>query len=251
MSDAKLILVAGGHGVGKTQENCNLIEHYIKNSKLKKILIIDYSCEYTNEILKNNGFNFKTNLINITDLDKWKNYDNNFIGRVNPFVDGLPISNIKFYKLLEEYLPKIKDTLIIIEDYHDNISDIDYLIRPAYINNSRLVVSANSLAYFSNVLFKSVDLIRLHYQFDIFDRYQNRIELYEPIKNLISMMQKLSYDKWSNNRLRFFYYLDVNLTKVYGNFTKEEFNNCVDEYLKDKENKKELQYLYSCNGNKK
>lgn len=249
MSDAKLILVAGGHGVGKTHENCNLIEHYIKNSIHKKILIIDYSDEYSNQILKNNGFNFITNLINITDLDNWSNYDNNFIGRINGIVDGFVISNIKFYELLIKYLPNIKDTLILIEDYH-NIYDIDYLIRPAYINDSRLVISANSLAYFSNVLFKSVDLIRLHNQFDTFDRYKNRIELHEPIKNLISIIQKLSYDKWNNNHNRFFCYIDVNQTMVYGNFTKEEFKNYIDEYLKDKENKNELQYLYSCNGNK-
>lgn len=247
MSDAKLILVAGGHGVGKTHENCNLIEHYIKNSK--KILIIDYSDEYTNEIIKNNGFNFKTNLINIIDLGNWSNYDNNFIGRVNGIVDGFVISNIKFHELLIKYLQNIKDTLILIEDYHQ-VCNIDYLIRPAYMNNSRLVISANSLAYFSNVLFKSVDLIRLHNQFDTFDRYRNRVELHEPIKNLISIMEKLSYDKWKNNHNRFFCYIDINSFKVFGKFTKEELNNCIDEYLRDKENKNELQYLYSCNGNK-
>ncbi len=250
MSDVKLILVAGEHGIGKTHENCNLIENYIKNSILKKILIIDPSDEYTDLILENNGFNFKTTLINISDLDKWSNHDGNFIGRVNSYINGKPISNTKFYELLIPYLPKIKDTLIVIEDFHKEI-DLDYLIRPAYMNNSTLVISSNSLSYFSNILLKNAWFIRLHNQFDTFDRYRNRVELHEPIKNLISIMQKLSYDKWNNNHNRFFCYIDVNRTMVYGNFTKEEFKNYIDEYLKDKENKKELQYLYSCNGNKK
>lgn len=252
MSDTKIILVAGCHGIGKTYENCNLIKNYIKNYIYKKVLILDYCGEYSNDILNNNGFDFKTSLIKITDLDNWNTYDNNFIGRVTGIVNDNAVSYDKFHKLLKPYLKILKNTLVIVEDYHDKQNyNIDYLIRYVYLNNLKLVISANSLTYFSNSLFRDVNFIRIHYLIESFERYKNRIELCEPTKHLISIFSKLCEEKYCNGIRRYFCYIDNNSDKVYGDFTKEEFNNCIDEYLKNRENKNELQYLYSCNGNKK
>lgn len=237
MREPKLLIAAGGKGVGKTYTTCQVIERYIRSNPKtgkegRKVLIFDVNEEYNNEEIKKHGFKFETKLLDIKDIVKFAQQKRPEVRRILARDEkGQPLGIDGKIKLLGEILKYFRGGLLILEDINNYLIDTKTqdIISVMTTNRHRdldIYIHLQSLSPVTTRMWQNCSAIRFHKQNDDVVRYKNRL----PIPEMYFIAQTLVNLQCKINR-RFYCYVDNEYSKISGKFSKRAMMVACYNYL--------------------
>lgn len=229
MREPKLIIATGGKSVGKTYQTCKVIERYIKHNPIngkegRKVLIFDVNFEYTNDQLKKDGHSFETKILSERDLIKFAKQKRPEVRRILPIDDkGHVMSIDKMVDLLERIVKYYKGGLLVLEDINRYLVDTRTaeIIGMMATNRHRdldIYIHLQSLSPVTTRMWQNCALVRFHRQNDDVNRYKQRL----PLPELYFIAQTLVNSQVKKDK-RFFCYVDNELSRIRGKFSKRVF----------------------------
>jgi len=237
MREPKLIIATGGKGVGKTYTTCKVIERYIRSDTKtgkegRKVLIFDVNEEYDNSELKNNGHKFETKLLSIKDIAKFAQQKRPEVRRILARDEnGQPLGIDGKIALLEKILQYYRGGLLVLEDINNYLIDTrtQEIISVMTTNRHRdldIYIHLQSLSPVTTRMWQNCAFVRFHKQNDSVIRYKNRL----PIPEMYFIAETLVNLQCKTNR-RFFCYVDNEMSRISGNFSKRAFQVSCYNYL--------------------
>ncbi len=253
--EALLGVVVGRKGVGKTHQTLKEIERYsIKKEKPRRALLFDVNNEFTQ---------FPT--LALKDLKTWCSHGKIEIRRISIFKaegdDELTVNGQKIYNS-----PKGKMTLnemagalyFILQNYFVGlllIEDINKYVSDSLPSDligaicTQRHVGVDVIMHFQNIgrfghpkIIGNANFLRMHKVTDTVKRHEKKFEdLMEPL-SICEVMVNRRY-KWANDTFEkdsvahkkaksFHVYYDMNDEKIKGAFSKKEFTDGVEMYLR-------------------
>lgn len=238
-SEPKMIVVIGGKAIGKTHETLKFISQYISPfGKENKVLIFDVNEEFSNERLESMGVSFKTNLLDVKDIETYSNQNRVEVRRVMARDEnGNRLSFEGKIELLNKILYDFKDGLLILEDYSSYVFGASGtgIINQIFTNRHRNLDVIIHLQSYSNLtprMIQNCDIMRLHRCVDMVKRVEARLP--NPEIHLIS--ESLINFKYRESK-RFMTYIDMGNSKISGDFTKEEYTTACSTYMEENKHK--------------
>lgn len=231
MRDAILTLALGRKKIGKTYTSLQLLYQYAKGTKKakpRKVLIYDVNGEYS---------------------DKFKSIDPRYISiygaikkpdirRVTGFHDnGQPLSTDELKERLFTILKSYTNGLLIVEDINKYISDSisNELIGFLAVMRHKGV---DTIAHFQTKgkaghpkLFGMTNYIRLHETTDSFERHKDKFKDNLKVLKIAEMLVKLENQKRPLKKHYFYCYIDTELIKISGQFSRQDFKDAILEYI--------------------
>lgn len=260
------IITTGKKGLGKTYQNCKLIEEYLTpipgptpetSRRARSVLIFDTNGEYTDSQLIKSGFRWRIRTLALKDLPAWVAQSKVEARRILPFrEDGTPMTIAEQAECVGIMINQFRGGLIVLEDisrYIGNNVNVD--LSGALCSNRHrdqdVLLSQQSASRILPVFFQNVNHIRFHYQNDDCHRFANRI----PNSEIMILAQCLTNsvyftDDGSNNKKRFFVWISYDDEKIRGAFSRRMFRNACQEYLKKYDSKSVAQEALLFKGDK-
>lgn len=245
MREAKMLLVAGRKGVGKTYQTLEMISSYLKTTprrKGRKVLIFDVNNEFgdvqkdhKNKSLPNIG------LIKLGQVPAFAKINRPIAKRVSIFKkDGTRMSLSEMGKALGYILKHYRNGLLLIEDISKYITDslpgdlIGSICTQRHVSADVVIHVQTVGKLFNPKLWGNCNEVRLHKADDTISRHKSKIS--GSIEHLL-IMEKLIEMKYKNGNRRFFCYLNKDTGKIRGKFTKADFLKAIELYLSDNYNR--------------
>lgn len=237
--EAKMILVAGRKGVGKTYQTLVHVSNYLKNTALKqgrKVLIFDVNNEFGNirEDHKNKNFP-NIGLIKLSQVPAFAKINQPVAKRVSVFKDnGGRMTLSEMATALGYILEHYRNGLLLIEDISKYITDsipgdlIGSICTQRHVSVDLIIHVQTVGKLFNPKLWGNCNEVRLHRADDTIERHKTKVS--GNIEHLL-IMEKLIELKNKAGDKRFFCYLDKDTGKITGRFTKPEFLKAVESYL--------------------
>jgi hypothetical protein len=237
MREPKLIIATGTKGVGKTHTTAHVIERYIKanpfnGKKARKVLIYDVNMEWTDEELRKKGCTYSAKVLALKDLPQWVQQKRVEVRRIIPIDDkGQPLNIDQLVDLLEQILYYFRGGMLVLEDINKYLIDTrtSEIIGTMATNRHRdmdIYIHLQSLAPVTTRMWQNCQVVRFHKQMDDVNRYKQRL----PNAELYFIVQKLTNAKYLEDN-RFYCYIDNELGKIKGLFSKRDFQKAVYSYL--------------------
>jgi hypothetical protein len=237
MREPKIIIATGTRGVGKTHATAKAIEKYIKPNPFngkppRKVLIYDVNMEWTDEELRKKGCTYTAKVLSIKDLPQWVQQKRIEVRRIIPIDEkGQPLNIDQLVDLLEQILYYFRGGMLVLEDINKYLIDTrtSEIIGTLATNRHRdmdIYIHLQSLAPVTTRMWQNCNCVRFHKQIDDVNRYKARIpnsEMYFIAQNLVN--QKYESDK------RFYCYVENESNKIYGKFSKRDFQKAIYSYL--------------------
>lgn len=237
--EAKMILVAGRKGVGKTYQTLVHVTNYLKTTNLKqgrKVLIFDVNNEFGNiqKDHKNNQFP-NIGLIKLSQVPAFAKLSQPIAKRVSVFKDnGKRMSLSEMASALGYILEHYRNGMLLIEDITKYITDsipgdlIGSICTQRHVSVDLIIHVQTVGKLFNPKLWGNCNEVRLHRADDTIERHKNKVS--GNMEHLL-IMEKLIELKYKAGDKRFFCYLDKDIGKITGRFTKQEFLKAVESYL--------------------
>jgi hypothetical protein len=237
--EAKMILVAGRKGVGKTYQTLLMIANYLKTTPKKrgrKVLIFDVNNEFgdvrkdhKNPKLPNIG------LIKLNQVPAFAKIKRPIAKRVSIFKeDGKGMSLAEMAKALGYILEHYRSGMLLIEDISKYITDsipgdlIGSICTQRHVSVDVVIHVQTVGKLFNPKLWGNCNEVRLHRADDTITRHKSKIS--GNIEHLL-IMEQLVEMKYKQGDRRFFCYLDKDNGKIRGRFSKEDFLMAIEAYL--------------------
>jgi hypothetical protein len=230
MAREPLLMIAFGRkGAGKSYATFELIKKYKvgnpqKGVKPRRVLIFDVNDEYTG-----------IPSISLKDIVHFSIHPVVEVRRIRPFKDGngLKMNIEEMVVALEFILNNYRNGLLLIEDVNRYISesmpkDIYGNIATQRHNGVDLIAHVQSIGRITPKLWANTTVIRFHKQSESIARHRGK---YEEKFEYLSIAENIVNKRYMSGDKYFFLYCDILAEKIYGKFTKEEFNQAVDEYI--------------------
>lgn len=232
-----LIIATGTKGVGKTYTTCHVIANYIMNNAItgkeaRKVLIYDVNNEYTEANLKENGVNYKAEILDIDDLPRWTAQKRVEVRRILPVdknghflgIDGM-------VEMLNKILYYYRGGLLVLEDINRYLIDTKTteIIGTMATNRHRdldIYIHLQSLAPVTTRMWQNCQVVRFHKQTDTISRYKQRI----PNAELYTIAEKLVDQQYVRNK-RFYCYVQNEYSKISGKFSIRDFQKACYAYV--------------------
>lgn len=237
--EAKLIMVAGRKGVGKTYQTLIEIADYLKSNEKRsgrKVLIFDVNNEFGN--VRNDHHNPSLpniGLIKLSQVPAFAKITRPFARRVSVFKDdGQRMTLSEMAQALGYILRHYRNGLLLIEDITKYITDsvpgdlIGSICTQRHVSVDVVIHVQTVGKLFNPKLWGNCNEIRLHRTDDTVERHKSKIS--GNVEHLL-IMEKLIELKYKSGDHRFCCFLDKDTGKIRGRFTFREFKQAVEDYL--------------------
>ena len=232
--EPKIIIVTGKKSVGKTFVTKKMMRQYCAGNPSKgvpprRVLILDVNDEFSE---------FKP--IAIKDIPIFSIQNIIEIRRVRPFMpDGKKMTLDDIANALFQILDCYKNGMLLIEDINKYISDsMPNDVIGAICTNRHIgvdiVIHYQSIGRITSKVWQNLNIIRMH---KITDTVKRHMHKFEDKYEYLSIAENIINTKHENGDIRFFLYVDVDDEKVYGNFTREEFEKAAMAFIQHNYNK--------------
>ncbi len=236
--EAKMILVAGRKGVGKTYQTLKMITGYLKSTskrKGRKVLIFDVNNEF-GDVQKDHNSGFPNiGLIKLNQVPAFARWTRPVAKRVSIFKqDGQRMSLSEMGKALGYILEHYRNGLLLIEDISKYITDslpgdlIGSICTQRHVSVDVIIHVQTVGKLFNPKLWGNCNELRLHRADDTISRHKNKIS--GNIEHLL-IMEQLVEMKFNEGNRRFFCYLNKDTGKIKGKFTERDFLKAIELYL--------------------
>lgn len=237
--EAKMILVAGRKGVGKTYETLRMISRYIRSNASKegrKFLIFDVNNEFGNVREDHHDASLPhIGLIKLNQVPAFAKVTRPFVKRVSIFKDnGSKMNLSEMADALGYILEHYRNGGLLIEDITKYITDslpgdlIGSICTQRHVSVDVVIHVQTVGKLFNPKLWGNCNELRLHRADDTIERHKDKIS--GNIEHL-RIMEKLIEFKYRQGDKRFFCFLDKDTGKIRGRFTRTEFIKAIEAYL--------------------
>ncbi len=226
--EAKLIVACGKKGVGKTYQTFQMLQKYIKGDATKgvparRVLILDVNDEYEN-----------VKSIAVKDILLFSIHPFVEIRRVRPFrPDGNKMTLDEVAETLSFILEKFRNGMLVIEDVSRYVGDHlpNDLIGAIATNRHSgmdIVIHYQGIGRLTPKIIQNMNVVRLHKITDTVERHKNK---FEDKFQFLAIAQCMVNQQYFNDNQRFFVFIDIDEEKIYGDYTKEMFEEALDEFV--------------------
>ncbi len=237
--EAKMILVAGRKGVGKTYETLRRIASYLRPTfqrQGRKVLIFDTNNEFGNVKKDHNNPAFPNiGLIKLSQVPAFSAVTKPVAKRVSVFKDnGQKMSLKEMSQALGYILDHYRNGLLLIEDINKYISDslpmdlIGSICTQRHVSVDVIIHLQTKGKLFNPKLWGNCTEVRLHKADDTIERHKSKVS--GNIEHL-QIMEKLIDIHFKRGNKRFFCYLNKDTGKIRGAFTRADFVLAIEEFL--------------------
>lgn len=237
--EAKLIMVAGRKGVGKTFQTLHQIANYLSSNASRqgrKVLIFDVNNEFGNVREDHNNSKLPNiGLIKLSQVPAFAKITRPFAKRVSVFKDdGQRMTLAEMAQALGFILEHYRNGLLLIEDINKYITDslpgdlIGAICTQRHVSVDVIIHVQTVGKLFHPKLWGNCNEIRLHRTDDTVERHKNKIS--GNLEHLL-IMEKLIELKFKAGETRFCCYLNKDTGKIKGRFTLNDFKQAVEDYL--------------------
>jgi len=229
MREPKLLVAVGKKGVGKSYTTEKMIHNYVNGNPAngvapRRVLIIDVNDEYAN-----------IKAIRIEDVTLFSIHPIVEARRIRPFLDdGTKMTLDDIANTLFTILQTFRNGLLLVEDINKYISDTmpNDLVGAICTNRHigvDIIMHYQSIGRITSKVWQNVNIIRLHKFTDTVKRHKHK---YEDKVEYLSIAEIIINTKNEVNK-HFFLFADVDDEKIYGAFSKTDFENAVNKYISE------------------
>lgn len=243
--EAKMILVAGRKGVGKTYETLCSIAKYLRGNarkKARKVLIFDVNNEFGDVRKDHDNPNFPNiGLIKLSQVPAFSKIETPVAKRVSIFKeDGKRMSLDEMAAALGYILEYYRNGMLLIEDITKYITDsvpgdlIGAICTQRHASVDLIIHVQTVGKLFHPKFWGNCNEVRLHRADDTIERHKSKISgNTEPLQ----IMEKLIELQFKRGNERFCCYLNKDTGKITGRFTQIEFLQAIQLYLSSNYNR--------------
>jgi hypothetical protein len=231
--EPKLLVAVGKKGVGKSFTTEKMIQQYAVGNPAKgvvgrRVLIIDVNDEYSN-----------IKAIRIQDVAIFSVHPIIEIRRIRPFLDnGKKMTLDDIAQALFVVLETFRNGLLLVEDINKYIADTmpNDLVGAICTNRHigvDIILHYQSIGRITSKVWQNVNIIRIHKFTDNMKKHKHKFEDKFEYLSIAETMINQAYEKGDKH---FFVYADVDIDKIYGGFSDEEFENAVMTFIQNNYN---------------
>jgi len=240
-----VLIAAGKKGVGKTVSTIELIYKYVAGNPTmgvppRKALIFDVNDEFSSFWYHGETHSIKA--LAIKDILKFSVHPKVEVRRIRPFFDNgkkMGIDDMK--SVLAHILENYRNGLLLVEDINKYTSDTmgtDLVSALATVRH----IGIDLIAHYQGIgraanpkLLANTRIIRLHKTNDTVARHKNK---FEERTEIMQVAESLVANKYNEGNKRFYVYVDIDDSKIRGNFTEEDIDKAIETYLTTNYNSK-------------
>lgn len=240
-----VLIAAGKKGVGKTVSTIEMIYKYVagdpKNGiPARKALIFDVNDEFSNFWYHGETHSIKA--LAIKDVLKFAVHPKMEVRRIRPFFDNgrkMGIDDMK--TVLAHILENYRNGLLLVEDINKYTSDTigtDLVSALATVRH----LGIDLIAHYQGIgraanpkLLANTKVIRLHKTNDTVARHKNK---FEERTEIMQVAESLVSNKYNAGNKRFYCYIDIDDSKIRGNFDEQDIDDAIETYLTTNYNSK-------------
>jgi hypothetical protein len=223
--EPQILVGIGKKGVGKSFATKKMMHQYAYVSPKRRVLILDVNDEFTD-----------VKAIRIQDVGVFSVHPMIEIRRIRPFLDNgkkMTLDDIAntLFIILENY----RNGLLLIEDINKYISDTmpNDLVGAICTNRHigvDIIIHYQSIGRITSKVWQNLNVIRMHKITDAVKRHKHK---FEDKFEYLSIAEILINQEYEKGNKRFFLYVNVDDEKVYGAFTKQQFENAVTIFIQN------------------
>ena len=233
MREAVLGVAVGKKGIGKTYTTMQMIQKYVKGSgglKPRRALIVDVNDEFQ-----------EVKGLALTHVKVFSHHPKIEVRRIRPFnPDGSKMSLNEITDALKIVLDNYKGGLLLIEDINKYVSDHapNDLIGALCTNrhtSTDIIMHFQSIGRISTKVWQNLNWIRFHKNTDSVDKHHKKFDDRHEALKIVELMVNKQYHKADK---RFFCTYNCDDEKIYGNYSKAQIMEAIEEYISVSYNKK-------------
>ena len=240
-----VIIAAGKKGVGKTVATIEMIYKYVAGNLQRgipprKALIFDVNDEFSSFWYHGETHSIKA--LAIRDVLKFAVHPKVEVRRIRPFFDNGKKMGIDDMKdVLAHILENYRNGLLLVEDINKYTSDTigtDLVSALATVRHLGidLVAHYQGIGRAANPkLLANTKVIRLHKTNDTVSRHKNK---FEERTEIMQVAECLVTNKFNSGDKRFYLFVDIDDSKIRGNFDEQDIDNAIELYLTTNYNSK-------------
>ncbi len=238
MREPMVIIAAGKKGVGKSVATIEMIYRYISGNQKKgvsarKALIFDVNDEFSNFWYHGQQHNIRA--IAIKDILRYSVHPKVEVRRIRPFWDdGRKMSLDDMSEVLGIILENYKNGLLLVEDPNKYVSDS---LKSDLVGSLATVrhIGIDLIAHYQGIgraanpkILSNTKVIRLHKTNDTVSRHKNK---FEEKAEILSIAEAIVNKKYNEGDKRYYLFVDVDDSRITGNFNQEDIDFAIQDYL--------------------
>lgn len=233
MREAQLGVAVGKKGIGKTYTTMQMIQKYVKGGgglKPRRALILDVNDEFQ-----------EVKGLALSHVKVFSHHPKIEVRRVRPFnADGSKMTLNEITDALKVILDSYKGGLLLIEDVNKYVSDYapNDLIGALCTNrhtSTDIIMHFQSIGRISTKVWQNLNWIRFHKNTDSVDKHHKKFDDRHEALKIVELMVNKQYH---NSDKRFFCTYNCDEEKIYGNYSRSQIMEAIEEYISVSYNKK-------------
>lgn len=233
-----VMIAAGKKGVGKTVATIEMIYKYVQGdvktgTPPRKALIFDVNDEFSSFWYHGETHSIKA--IAIRDILKFAVHPKVEVRRIRPFYDNGQKMGVDDMKdVLGLILQNYRNGLLLVEDINKYTSDTigtDLVSALATVRH----IGIDLIAHYQGVgraanpkLLSNTKVIRLHKTNDTVARHKMK---FEERTEIMQIAENIVANRFSNGDKRYYLFVDIDDSKIKGDFTIDEIELACEDYL--------------------
>jgi hypothetical protein len=230
MREPLLLIAIGKKGVGKSYQHVVLMNSYVMGDAFRgvagrKCLVMDINDEY--------GV-YHIPAISLADIELFTAHPMIENRRVRPFhPDGRRMTLEEWAQALFYVLTVYKNGLLVIEDINKFIGDhMPSDLVGAICTNRHIgldiICSYQSIGRITTKLWGNANVVRFHKNIESVERHKMK---YPDKYEYLRIAEIIVNEEYENGNKRFFLYVDLDENKIRGQFSDEQFDAAVEQYI--------------------
>ena len=223
--EPKLLVAVGKKGVGKSYTTKIMMQQYAYANPRRRVLILDVNDEYSD-----------IKAIRINDVSLFSVHPIIEIRRIRPFLDnGKRMTLDDIASTLFIILETFRNGLLLVEDINKYISDTmpNDLVGAICTNRHigvDIIMHYQSIGRITSKVWQNLNIIRMHKITDSVKKHKHK---FEDKFEYISIAEMMINQENERGNKHFYVYIDVDDEKLYGSFTKAQFENAVNTFIQN------------------
>jgi hypothetical protein len=227
-----LMIAIGKKGVGKSYQHVLLMNSYVMGDYNRgivgrKCLVMDVNDEYSE---------YKIKAISLTDIVLFTAHPQVEIRRVRPFhPNGARMTLEEWSQALFYVLSVFRNGMLVIEDINKFVSDhMPSDLVGAICTNRHvgldIIMSYQSIGRITTKLWGNSNCVRFHKNIESVERHQIKFpDKYEFLR-IAELIVNKKYDEGDK---RYFLYVDLDEMKIRGNYTAEDLDEAIEQFISE------------------
>jgi hypothetical protein len=250
MREPLLMIAIGKKGVGKSYQHVKLMNSYVMGDYNRgivgrKCLVMDVNDEYSE---------YKIKAISLTDIALFTAHPQIEIRRVRPFhPNGARMTLDEWSQALFYVLSVFRNGMLVIEDINKFVSDHMPADLVGAICTNRhvgldIIMSYQSIGRITTKLWGNSNCVRFHKNIESVERHQMK---YPDKYEFLRITEIIVNKKYDDGDKRYFLYVDLDEMKIRGNYTMDDLEDAVEQYISENFSNLTKPYLVMTDGKKK